>query len=105
MALSAGDSPPVANAGPDVVVKLPKTDVTLNGRASTDDVAIVRYRWRLREGKEQGLNIEGDRSEDLRVTGLDVGEYKFSLTVVDTAGQRDTDYVSVVVEPGKAVSL
>lgn len=88
-----------------MTVKLPKNDVILDGRASSDDLGIVRYRWRQRDGKTEGLNMDDERSEVVHVTGLDVGEYRFSLTVVDAEGQRDTDYVTVMVEPGKQVVM
>ena len=98
---TAGNAPPTANAGPDLVIKLPSTDALLDGRGSTDDVGVVRYRWRLRDGDSDGVVLDGDRSDVLQVAGLGLGEYKFSLTVSDAEGERDTDYVSVMVEEGK----
>lgn len=52
------DEPPLSKAGRDVVLRLPADEVTLDGRESTDDHAIVRYEWAL---------LQGDPSVDMKV--------------------------------------
>lgn len=39
------NSPPVAHAGGDQSVTLPKNAIYLNGSQSTDDLGIVKYEW------------------------------------------------------------
>ena len=39
------DYPPTANAGEDVIVRLPQNKVTLNGNQSSDDHGIVSWEW------------------------------------------------------------
>ncbi|XP_052813422.1 uncharacterized protein LOC128240703 isoform X12 [Mya arenaria] len=97
--IEAGNQPPKADAGEDVEIQLPVNEVTLDGRRSTDDVRIARYRWRIREGDENAVVMDGDRSAVLQLSNLTEGTYGFSLTVADNEGERDTDYVNVVVKP------
>ena len=40
-----GNQPPKADAGPDVVVKLPNRAAALDGSMSSDDYGIVKYSW------------------------------------------------------------
>ncbi|XP_052813420.1 uncharacterized protein LOC128240703 isoform X10 [Mya arenaria] len=99
ISVRAGNQPPKADAGEDVEIQLPVNEVTLDGRRSTDDVRIARYRWRIREGDENAVVMDGDRSAVLQLSNLTEGTYGFSLTVADNEGERDTDYVNVVVKP------
>ena len=39
------NKPPLANAGPDIIVKLPNRAAALDGSKSFDDYGIVRYTW------------------------------------------------------------
>ena len=39
------NKPPIANAGPDVVVHLPNRAAALDGSSSYDDHGIVEYEW------------------------------------------------------------
>ena len=43
--LKVTDYPPEANAGQDVIVYLPRNNLTLNGNLSTDDRGIVSWEW------------------------------------------------------------
>ncbi|XP_052285983.1 basement membrane-specific heparan sulfate proteoglycan core protein-like isoform X3 [Dreissena polymorpha] len=85
------DDPPVANAGVDITERYrPNLEITLNGSLSTDDKAIVRYVW-------SQLGADGALQEGpvIRVRGLRVGQYEFSLLVQDARGQTNTDRVRV----------
>ncbi|XP_052234869.1 uncharacterized protein LOC127847186 [Dreissena polymorpha] len=95
----AADKPPNAVAGEDIVITLPRNSVTLDGSRSSDDVGIVRYRWRLSDGDERAVTMRGDRTSVLQLTDLRPGAYTFSLTVVDAKGQNDVDNVTVIVQP------
>lgn len=52
------DEPPQSKAGQNVVLHLPTDEVTLDGRESTDDHAIIHYEWTL---------LQGDPSVDMKV--------------------------------------
>ncbi|XP_071955352.1 dyslexia-associated protein KIAA0319-like protein isoform X2 [Antedon mediterranea] len=91
------DYPPKANAGSDIVIKLPKNEVTLYGNASTDDKKIVGYEW----SKDSGgvVDVTGSGTEQLHLTNLEEGNYVFRLTVTDSGGNQNFDTVTVIVQP------
>ncbi|XP_035880780.1 low-density lipoprotein receptor-related protein 11 isoform X2 [Phyllostomus discolor] len=92
------DEPPLSKAGQDVVLRLPTDEVTLDGRESTDDHAIVRYEWALLQG-DPSVDMKVPESGTLKLSHLREGTYTFQLTVTDTAAQRSSDNVSVTVLP------
>ncbi|XP_072822125.1 low-density lipoprotein receptor-related protein 11 isoform X2 [Vicugna pacos] len=92
------DEPPLSKAGQDVVLHLPTDGVILDGRESTDDHAIVQYEWTLLQG-DPSVDMKVPQSGTLRLSHLQEGTYTFQLTVMDTAGQRSSDNVSVTVLP------
>ncbi|XP_072499784.1 low-density lipoprotein receptor-related protein 11 isoform X1 [Notamacropus eugenii] len=92
------DEPPHSKAGQDVVLQLPTDWVTLDGRESTDDHAIIKYEWTLLQG-DSSLDMKVPLSGILKLSHLQEGVYIFQLTVTDTAGQRSSDNVSVTVLP------
>ncbi|XP_024407863.3 low-density lipoprotein receptor-related protein 11 [Desmodus rotundus] len=92
------DEPPRSKAGRDVVLRLPTDTATLDGRESTDDHAIVRYEWALLRG-DPSVDMKVPESGTLKLSHLQEGTYTFQLTVMDTAGQRSSDNVSVTVLP------
>ena len=61
------DYPPLANAGSDIVLKVPNSEVILDGSRSTDDKPGLKYRWKNLSEKKLGLDIEvgegGERRE------------------------------------------
>ncbi len=84
------DRPPVANAGPDQVIKVAaggSASVTLDGAASTDDHGIVSWVW------TEGSTILG--SGKTITVDLTQGTHTVVLTVTDTNGQTDTDEVVI----------
>ncbi|XP_065783392.1 low-density lipoprotein receptor-related protein 11-like [Muntiacus reevesi] len=92
------DKPPLSKAGQDVVLHLPTDGVILDGRESTDDHAIVQYEWTLLQG-DPTVDMKVPQSGTLKLSHLREGTYTLQLTVVDTAGQRSSDNVSVTVLP------
>ncbi|KAG9283171.1 kunitz-type protease inhibitor 1-like [Astyanax mexicanus] len=90
------DRQPIANAGPDEVVR-PGQKVTLNGIESWDDKKIVSYEWKQTKGNTSVL-IEKAKYSDQRVlSNLYPGFYEFQLKVTDSAGQSDSTSVTVLV--------
>ncbi|XP_045661294.1 low-density lipoprotein receptor-related protein 11 isoform X2 [Ursus americanus] len=92
------DEPPLSKAGQDVVLHLPTDGVVLDGRESTDDHAIIQYEWTLLQG-DPSVDMKVPQSGTLKLSHLQEGTYTFQLTVMDTAGQRSSDNVSVTVLP------
>ncbi|XP_056142920.1 dyslexia-associated protein KIAA0319 [Lampris incognitus] len=87
---------PVAVVGTDRKLVLPVSRVVLDGSGSTDDHAIVSYRWDPISGPP-GLKMEGADKAIATATGLRVGRYTFSLTVSDQEGETDTATLTVRV--------
>ncbi|XP_034982306.2 dyslexia-associated protein KIAA0319 homolog [Zootoca vivipara] len=96
------DFPPVANAGPNQEISLPRNSITVNGNQSSDDYEIVSYEWSL-SPKSRGkvVAMQGVRSPYLQLSSMQEGEYTFQLTVTDSAEQQSTAEVTVIVRPEK----
>ncbi|XP_056337569.1 kunitz-type protease inhibitor 1b [Danio aesculapii] len=90
------DSPPIANAGRDVVVQ-PKEDVLLNGNESSDDKEIINYEWSLIRGNKSVHMEKTNFPDQIRVSNLVPGVYEFKLTVTDSAHHSDSAQVIVLV--------
>lgn len=99
-ASSGGNQAPVANAGEDMEVILPRTFVYLNGSAHDPDGRVVTYRWWKLSGPEnnQYFRLAQVGSRTPLASGLKVGTYKFLLRVTDNHGAYGYDTVSVVVK-------
>jgi len=89
---------PVADAGKDVVLILPKNSVTLNGSGSDVDGKITSYRWNKIRGPVT-YTIENTNLAAPAVRNLVKGTYVFRLTVTDNRGGAATDDVVVTVKP------
>uniref|UniRef100_A0A673ISR9 Dyslexia-associated protein KIAA0319-like protein n=1 Tax=Sinocyclocheilus rhinocerous TaxID=307959 RepID=A0A673ISR9_9TELE len=90
------NKPPVADAGPDKELTLPVDRTTLDGSKSSDDQKIATYHWTKTKGPE-GVKIDNADTAVAVVTGLQEGEYIFTLTVTDERMLENSDTVSVVV--------
>ncbi|KAM9838581.1 dyslexia-associated protein KIAA0319-like protein [Aulostomus maculatus] len=96
----AKDYRPVANAGPNQVITLPRNSITLYGSESTDDHDSLAYEWSLSpESKDKVVEMQGVRTPILQLSAMQEGDYTFQLTVTDSAGQQDTAHVTVIVQP------
>ena len=92
-----GDPLPVARAGNDQQVNEGLT-VTLNAAASADDMGITAYSWVQISGVPVTLSDAGSVNPDFIAPSVSVVEIlEFELTVTDTAGQTNTDTVSIIV--------
>jgi hypothetical protein len=92
---------PVANAGPDKEITLPKNNEQLDGSASTDpDGTITFFQWTKLSGPAS-FNIATPNSAVTGVTDLEEGVYVFELTVTDNSGSiaRDTMQLKVNQAP------
>ncbi|XP_054592439.1 dyslexia-associated protein KIAA0319-like protein isoform X1 [Nothobranchius furzeri] len=96
----AKDYRPVANAGANQVIQLPRNSITLNGNQSTDDHDDLSYEWSLSsQSKDKVVEMQGVRTPMLQLSAMQEGDYTFQLTVTDSAGQQDTSKVTVFVQP------
>ncbi|KAM4906559.1 dyslexia-associated protein KIAA0319 homolog [Sylvia borin] len=94
------DYPPIANAGPNQAVTLPQNFITLNGNQSSDDHEIVSYEWSLSpRSKGKVVAMQGVRTPYLQLSAMQEGDYTFQLTVTDSARQRSTAEVTLIVQP------
>ena len=95
------NQPPVANAGPDIVLTLSPTNNTvfLDGSASSDPEGLpLTFLWSLKNGPNVPQVISPN-SARTAVSGLMPGAYEFTLTVTDNGGLTATDDVVVKVSP------
>ncbi len=86
------NKPPIANAGSDQTIVLPKDSVLLDGSSSTDaDGTIKSYKWIKVSGPSSSVITKPDASVTsvTSVTSLIMGVYKFV----------DTSYISTRLEP------
>lgn len=90
------DRPPIAIGGLDQVVQ-PQDSVTLNGIESKDDNGIETYEWSLLSPYPYAVIEKTNFEDQIIVSNLTSGVYKFKLTVTDTAGQMDSTQVTVLV--------
>ncbi|XP_072313133.1 kunitz-type protease inhibitor 1a [Eucyclogobius newberryi] len=90
------DLPPKANGGLDLVVQ-PQDSVTLNGVESKDDNEIIKYEWSLLTPYPYAIIEKTNFDDQIIVSNLTSGTYKFRLTVTDSADQMDTADVAVLV--------
>jgi hypothetical protein len=100
LGVSVSNSPPIANAGQDIVITADATgiaSVSLDGSGSTDlDGTIVSYIW-----EENGTFTASGSNPTIN---LGIGSYTFDLTVQDDGGLTDSDQVNVTVNEQPAVS-
>ncbi|KAM4699587.1 dyslexia-associated protein KIAA0319-like protein homolog isoform 1-T2 [Discoglossus pictus] len=98
--IKAVDYPPVANAGANQVITLPRNSIILYGNLSTDDHGIVSYEWSLSpNSKGKVMEMQGVRTSTLQLSALQEGDYTFLLTVTDSTGQQSSSEVTVIVQP------
>jgi N-acetylneuraminic acid mutarotase len=94
---AVNNKPPLAVAGPDQRITLPKDSALLDGSASTDpDGTITSYKWTKISGPVSSNIIRPDSAKTL-VKTLVVGLYDFELTVTDNGGLAAKDTVQIAV--------
>ncbi|XP_068607876.1 kunitz-type protease inhibitor 1a [Brachionichthys hirsutus] len=90
------DHPPLANGGQDRVVQ-PQDSVTLNGIESKDDQGVASFQWQMLTVYPYAVIEKTSFDDQIIVSNLTSGVYKFQLTVIDTSGQSDSTKVTVLV--------
>jgi len=94
---------PIANAGSDKTLILPKNSIILNGSGTDPDGDTISYLWSKKSGPDAVLtNIT---SSNLDVSNLQEGAYVFTLTISDSHGASASDDVTVVVEPATEINV
>lgn len=92
------NQPPIAHAGADQTITLPKDSVLLDGSASSDPGgSITAYKWTKIAGPVSS-NIVSPDSVKTQVRGLMGGVYQFELTVTDNGNLSAKDTVQLMVE-------
>lgn len=91
------NKPPIAVAGPDQTISLPKDSILLNGSASNDpDGSITVWQWTKISGPSSFTIINASTVE-AQVSNLLQGVYQFELKVTDNAGLPSNDTVQITV--------
>ena len=94
----AGNQPPVARTGNNIVITLPVNSAQLHGNTSTDpDGVIVSYLWTLLSGPSQPV-IADKFAAITTVSNLTTGIYTFELKVTDDDGAVAAKTMKVTVE-------
>lgn len=91
---------PIANAGNNFTVELPRNVIFVNGSKSKDDWAIVKWKW-TRDSNSLAIGKIAENTDEspiLILTDVTVGTYIFNLTVYDEQGLSDTDQVTFIVK-------
>ncbi|HEY0678295.1 MAG TPA: hypothetical protein VGD17_08410 [Chitinophagaceae bacterium] len=99
------NKPPIADAGPDQPILLPKDSTRLDGASSYDpDGKIIRYEWTTLRSPAAVSIVRNDSSITI-VKKLAEGIYEFELKVTDDKGAHAKDTVIVVVGRTTAINL
>src|SRR4030095_7831402 len=92
------NKPPIAVAGPDLVITLPTDSASLDGRSSSDpDGSITAYKWTKISGPAS-LNMINTTSALTVTKNLIVGLYTFELKVTDNGGLSAKDTMRIIVD-------
>ncbi|MBK6266508.1 gliding motility-associated C-terminal domain-containing protein [Marivirga sp. S37H4] len=98
----AGNQPPEADAGEDIIVELPNKSAILSGSGEDPDGEIENTQWTLIEGSDIMLSKQG--KDEILVEGLELGGYVFQLSVTDNGGLMAYDSVRITVVPSSGES-
>ena len=79
-----------------MTIVLPKDTAQLDGLKSSDDVEIGAFQWILTSGSDDVI-MEDQSTPVLKLSNLKEGQYEFTLTVVDSNNQTDSDSVVITV--------
>lgn len=96
--LKAGtNATPVANAGPDLTLKLPVSSISINGTGNDIDGNIALYAWTKVGGPS--ITLANTTTSSLSVSNLVEGKYTLRLTVTDNGGLSSSAEIDLVVLP------
>ncbi len=88
---------PTANAGEDKFLTLPDNSIVLNGTATDSDGTISEVRWSKVAGP--AVNLSGQTTNQLALTDMLEGSYRFRFTATDNDSDQSSDIVEVIVAP------
>ncbi|MDD3079826.1 MAG: glycoside hydrolase family 3 N-terminal domain-containing protein [Paludibacter sp.] len=92
-----GNVPPVADAGLDQTIYWPVNSLIIDGSNSSDsDGSITSYQWIQMSGPT-AATLSGANTPKLTVSNLNLGDYKFRLTLTDDSLATGHDDVVVSV--------
>ena len=94
---SAANISPVANAGTDKTITLPRDGVILFGSGRDEDGKISSYSWTQISGPSDATIIYPNGAITI-ITGLQQGDYFFELAVTDEKGAIGKDTVQLTVK-------
>lgn len=96
---------PVASAGPDRTITLPKDSVVLNGTASYDpDGTIAKYQWTKLAGPSS-FTMTNEGTATAVIQSLVKGIYQMELMVTDNGGASAKDTVQITVNSADGSNL
>ncbi|HYG19111.1 MAG TPA: gliding motility-associated C-terminal domain-containing protein [Ohtaekwangia sp.] len=95
------NTPPVANAGPNLEITLPDNSVTITGSGTDSDGTIVSYLWSQVGGPGTASHSSLSQAS-ITWSNLVAGTYIFRLRVTDDDGANGQRDVSVKVNPQPA---
>lgn len=99
-ALTAGNLPPIANAGLDKIVLWPENSATLSGSGEAYVGATISgYEWKQIDSNPT-VTISNGTTATPSISNLTLGTYVFELIVTDNNGLKSTDNVVILVKPG-----
>ena len=93
----AVNSPPTANAGPDLEITLPTNIVNISGSGSDSDGNIAAYLWTKISGPS--ATISDNTKANIQISNLVEGTYIYEFKVTDDDGAEATDQVTITVNP------
>lgn len=94
--VNAANSPPTANAGPNITLNLPVNSTTISGNGTDPDGSIVSFSWTQVTGPNTAT-LANANTITVSVSNLVQGTYTFRLTVTDNNGATGNDEMNVVV--------
>jgi len=92
ISVSDNDSP-TADAGGDKTINAGEK-VTFDGNKSADNIGITEYKWIINGIKRYGESLDYEFTE--------LGVYDVTLTVIDEAGNSDSDTINITVDDHNA---
>jgi poly(3-hydroxybutyrate) depolymerase len=93
---STTNKAPVANAGSDITITLPKNSVYIKGSGTDSDGSISKYYWTKVSGPAAKMGYI--TTATMYAYALSEGTYEFELTVTDNKGATAKDRVRVYVK-------
>ncbi len=96
--LLPANMPPIANAGKDQILSLPKNTLQLNGSGTDPDGTVATYLWTKISGPTSAT-ITSANYPATGVNTLTQGLYSFELMVTDNKGAVGRDTMNVTVVP------